>query len=281
MDALNGSATSTRRRPTWRKWASGVFFVVLVLATAELYALLRTADYINDPEDVGDFLTSYPGMGMLLCLIIGLTGRTIVRFLAGALRVLPFPGPAYFLATREAMFNIRVTRSLVTSISLAAVAVGSITTWIDKLFSLLGDVEESSVSAPPEQVILLLWGGVLAGCVAAASLSFSTLEQRRRDVSLLLASGYTSAGVYAKTLWECALYLTMTLVISYGAILINEVGMVWALRGGAVPDIEFSWPGWQGPIVAVLGIALSSVVLLAITANALYRSNRVSTGSKA
>lgn len=278
IDGLSGNNAQSRgARPGWKIFISALLGVFLIAGAGVLYRLIAEADRITDPTAIGDFLTSYPGMGMLLCVVLGFIAPIIVRALTTIFRHLPLPSVSYFLASREASYNIRVSGSLVTTISLAAVAVGVIMAWIDKLYSVLAGDPNSSVSAPPEQVILLLWGGVITGCVAAASLSFSTLQERRNDVALLLASGYTSGGVYRKCFWECLLYFAMTIIISYGVILINEFAMVSALQSGAVPRAEFSWPGWQGPAVASLGVFISSIILLLITWSSLRKSNQLTT----
>ena len=131
-----------------------------------LYLVIGHADRISDPEQLNEVLTSYPGMGLLNCLLFAVVSRPLVRALTAVLRGIPLGTPG-FLATREASARPALTRALVVPITLAAAAVGVMSSWIHELTWVMDTLapESGSVSAPPRQLFLLLGGPVVVVCV--------------------------------------------------------------------------------------------------------------------
>ena len=148
------------------KITTAIAAIVLVAGTVTLYLVIGHADRISDPEQLNEVLTSYPGMGLLNCLLFAVVSRPLVRALTAVLRGIPLGTPG-FLATREASARPALTRALVVPITLAAAAVGVMSSWIHELTWVMDTLapESGSVSAPPRQLFLLLGGPVVVVCV--------------------------------------------------------------------------------------------------------------------
>ncbi|MDO4686090.1 MAG: FtsX-like permease family protein [Corynebacterium sp.] len=249
--------------------------VLLVFGVGAIYRAIGTAELITDPSRVGNFLTSYPGMGLLLCLVFALVGGPIVRFFVHIVKSMPVGRIPVFLATREAAARPRLTQAIVIPMSLAAAAVGIMVEWVDKLTAIMAAETGSTnaVSAPPEQVALLLGGPVIAACVAAAAIVFATASNRQEDNALLLVSGTTPGVVYAKALLEAIVYGVVACACAYLIVVVNEIAMVAALNAGPIPSATFSMPGWSGAAVVGFGIALTILMLLVITSTGLRKQS--------
>ncbi|AEG82172.1 FtsX-like permease family protein [Corynebacterium ulcerans] len=250
---------------------------LLILGVLSLYVTLSRAPEPDSAQSVGNFLTSYPGMGLLLCFVFAMLGGAVIPPVVSLLRLIPMNSNAWFLATREASARPRLTRSLVMPVSLAAAAVGVMTMWVGKLTAVFtqGYGAGDSVSAPPEQMALLLGGPIVVACVSAAAVVFATYNQRSEDNALLLVSGATPPMMYSKAITESVVYGITALVCACIIVAVNEVAMVFALKSGPVPVASFTAPGWQPVAVIVLGIVLVLIMLLVIAARG-ARKNSVS-----
>lgn len=157
--------------------------------------------------------------------------------------------------------------------SLAAAAVGVMIGWVGKVKDVLMAESGSanSVSAPHEQMILLLGGPVIVACVAAAAIVFATAPNRQEDNALLMASGATHVTVYIKAIIEALVYGVVALACAYLIVIVNEIAMVTALSKGPIPSASLSWPGWASAGVVVFGIVLTAIMLLVITMSGLRK----------
>ncbi|MBZ8176578.1 ABC transporter permease [Corynebacterium sp. 3HC-13] len=240
--------------------------VALVAGVIAIYLAIGHGKLITDQHKIGDFLTTYPGMGILLCLTFAVIGSPLIRVLAKLTTYLPGNVP-HFLASREVIARPSLTTSLVLPISLAAAAVGVMTTWVEKLKDILYTAAGSSdsVSAPPEQMALLLAGPVIAACVSASSIVFATASHRQEDNALLVVSGSTPSAAYIKAVVEVLIYTVISLVCAYVIIVFNEGAMVLALSAGPIPSAPFTLPGLAGVGVVALGMGLTLVMLMVVT----------------
>lgn len=242
--------------------------IALLAGVGAIYVAIGSGPPIVDPQAMGDFLTVYPGMGLLLCLVFVVLGGSIVGVLIRILTLMP-GGIAQFLASREASARPRLTQALIIPISLAAAAVGVMVSWVEKLEDILSieSGQENTVSAPPGQMALLLGGPVIVACIAAAAIVFATVQNRQEDNALLLISGSTPATVYAKAIIEAAIYAVVSLVCAYLIIGVNEIAIVTALSSGPIPTAELAFPGWTSAGVVMFGVFLTLIMLLVITAS--------------
>lgn len=256
--------------------ARGTMFAVgfgLLVGVGAIYGAIGHGDAVTDPRALGDLLTTYPGMGLLLCLIFAIIGKPFIRFISYLTAVFSRGRVSSWLATSEVTARPRLTHALTLPISLAAAAVGIIMGWIDKLRSVLEPATNSanSVSAPPEQLAILLGGPVLIACVAASSIVFATARNRQQDNSLILITGATPSAIYSKVVVEALFYTVITLVCAYIIVFINDLAMVTALSSGPIPSVTFAPPSWTSASIAVFGGLLTLVMLLFITSSGMQK----------
>ena len=239
-----------------------------------LYLVIAHAHPVTDPDDLAGILSSYAGMGLLVCLVFAILSGPIIRGLVRLIRALPFAGTAGFLASREASARPRLTQALVVPITLAAAAVGIMAAWINELTTVMAAQagSEEKVNAPPRQMALLLGGPVIVACVCASAIVFATASHRRADNALLLVSGVTPGVIRAKALVEAGIHAVICLVCAYGIVVVNDVSMAKALSTGPVPSVPILAPGWQAAGVVAVGIALTLLLLLAVTADGMRRN---------
>ncbi|WCC80508.1 ABC transporter permease [Cutibacterium equinum] len=249
------------------KIVTAVTAIVLVAGTVTLYLVIGNADRISDPKQLGDILSSYPGMGLLGCLVFAVISGPLVRALTAVLRAIPL-GTSGFLSTREASARPALTRALVVPITLAAAAVGIMSSWIHELTWVTTTLApgSGSVSAQPRQLFLLLGGPVIVACVCAAAIVFATATHRRRDNALLTVSGATTRDVIVKVVLEAAEYAVICLLCSYTIVMVNDVAMATALSAGPVGSVPVLTPGWSSAAVVAFGVILTVTMLLIITA---------------
>lgn len=267
VEGVQSSTTFEAKSPTMiMRIVTIIIGIALLIGVIAIYGAIGQGDKITDSRALGDFLTTYPGMGLLLCLIFAVVGSPIIKLLVNAIKIIPDGSMPKFLASREAAARPRLTQALIMPITLSAAAVGVMMAWVDKLSDVL--IAESgssdSVSAPPEQMALLLGGPVIVACMSAAAIVFATAVNRQEDNALLLVSGSTSKTVYAKAVAEALIYAAVSLVCAYLIVIVNEVGMVAALSSGPIPSVNFALPGWSGAGVVLFGIALTLIMLLII-----------------
>lgn len=245
------------------KIALGVSLLTGIIA---IYCAIGNRTQLTDPRELGDFITIYPGMGILLCFTFAFLGPYLIQALIAIVRLLP-GNVSFFLAAREASARPALTKALIMPITLAAAAVGVMTSWVSKLKSILEATSgsSSSVSAPPEQMALLLSGPIIVACVAAASIVFATASSREQDNALLIVSGSTQSVAYAKSIFETTIYAFVSLICSYSIVMTNELAMVAALSAGPIPSAQISMPGWSTAGVVVFGMALTLLMLLTVT----------------
>ncbi|CAB0491673.1 ABC transporter permease [Corynebacterium diphtheriae] len=241
----------------------GVAFLVGIIA---IYSAIGNRTELTDPQEIGDFVTIYPGMGILLCLVFAFLGPFLIRALVALIQLCPGK-VSFFLAAREASARPALTKALVMPISLAASAVGVMTSWVSKLKDILETVSEasSSVSAPPEQMALLLAGPIIAACVSASSIVFATASNREQDNALLIVSGSTRSAAYTKALFETVVYAFISLFCAYFIIIANELAMVAAFSSGPIPSAQVSLPSWAATGVVTFGMSLTLLMLLTVT----------------
>ena len=215
---------------------------------------------------------------MLLCLVFALFGGPAVRLVVWLGSRTLGRGLTPFLATREASARPRLTRALIMPLSLAAASTGVMMTWVDKLRTVLTAETGSTdgVSAPPEQIALLLGGPIIVACVASGAIVFATATNRQQDNALLLVAGATSRLIYRKALGEALFYAVISLVCAYAIICLNEVAMVQALSAGPIPNVGLAAPSWHAGAVIAFGVALALIMLLVITVTGL-RKHPIST----
>lgn len=277
VEGVQSSTTFEAKSPTMiMRIVTIIIGIALLIGVIAIYGAIGQGDKITDSRALGDFLTTYPGMGLLLCLIFAVVGSPIIKLLVNAIKIIPDGSMPKFLASREAAARPRLTQALIMPITLSAAAVGVMMAWVDKLSDVL--VAESgssdSVSAPPEQpeqMALLLGGPVIVAYMSAAAIVFATAVNRQEDNDLLLVSGSTSKTVYTKAVAEALIYAAVSLVCAYLIVIVNEVGMVAALSSGPIPSVNFALPGWSGAGVVLFGIALTLIMLLIIISTGLKK----------
>lgn len=240
--------------------------VALLIGAVAIYAAIGRRPPIENPRDVGDFVTVYPGMGLLLCLVFAFLGPYVIRLLTVILRGVPGRLP-YFLAVREACARPALTKALVLPISLAAAAVGIMSSWISKLKDILqvASGSSSSVSAPPEQMALLLAGPIIVACVAASSIVFATAVSRVQDNALLFVSGSSQNFAFAKGTVEAVVYSVVSLISAYIIVIVNEIAMTRVFASGPIPYVRASPPGIAAAGVVLFGGVLTLSMLLTVT----------------
>lgn len=240
--------------------------VALLIGIIAIYSAIGNRPQITNPRELGDFITVYPGMGILLCLAFVFLGPYLIRTLIALARLLPGE-VSYFLAAREASARPALTKALIMPITLVAAAVGVMASWVSKLKDVLETVNgsSSSVSAPPEQMALLLSGPIIAACVAAASIVFATASNREQDNALLIVSGSTQSAAYLKSIVETIVYAFVSLSCSYFIVMANELAMVAAFSSGPIPSAQISMPGWSATGVIAFGMTLTLLMLLTVT----------------
>lgn len=265
-DQLSKQPTSL----TWRI-TRAVLSIALIAGTMALYIVISHERLLVSRRAVGDFMTVYAGMGMLVCLVIACCANPLIR---GILALIgwgaePFDTP-WFLAVREASAHLDITYGLVMPIGVAGGAVGVMMAWIGKLGAVLSGSGES-VSAPPEQMALLFGGAVIIGCVAASSVVFATMRSRGRDAAVLIAGGGTTGMIRIKAACETIIYLTLSLIIAYTIVWINELAMDHALTSGPVPSVPFTLPGWQAAGIVLFGMLIVTAMISAVTERITHR----------
>ncbi|KJY54270.1 ABC transporter inner membrane protein [Bifidobacterium coryneforme] len=272
LEAVRGDGQTSRSGFSLRKRIlRAVLSVAIIAGTAALYIAIGHAQPLISKRAVGDFMTVYAGMGMLMCLAVACCATPLIRGLLaliglGSDRL----GTPWFLAVREASSHPDLTRGLIMPIGLAGGAVGVMMAWIDKLSSVLSGSGET-VSAPPKQMAVLFGGAVIVGCVAASSVVFATMRSRGRDAAVLIAGGGTSGLVWMKVACETVIYLALSLVVAYAIVWINELAMDHAFTSGPLPSAPFTMPGWQAAGIVVFGMLFVVVMLAAITAGITHR----------
>lgn len=261
-------------RSTAARVITAIVAVLLIAGTVTLYLVIAHAHPVTDPDDLAGILSSYAGMGLLVCLIFAILSGPIIRGLVRLVRALPFAGTAGFLASREASARPRLTQALVVPITLAAAAVGIMAAWINELTTVMAAQagSEEKVNAPPRQMALLLGGPVIVACVCASAIVFATASHRRANNALLLVSGVTPGVIRARALVEAGIHAVICLVCAYGIVVVNDVSMAKALSAGPVPSVPILAPGWQAAGVVAGGIALTLLLLLAVTADGMRRN---------
>lgn len=279
VESVKSANTFEQNRPSVvRRIVSITLGVGAVIGVAAIYVAISNADPVTEPRKIGEFLTTYSGMGMLLCLVFALFGGPAVRLVVWLGSRTLGRGLTPFLATREASARPRLTRALIMPLSLAAASTGVMTTWVDKLRTVLTAETGSTdgVSAPPEQIALLLGGPIIVACVASGAIVFATATNRQQDNALLLVAGATSRLIYRKALGEALFYAVISLVCAYAIICLNEVAMVQALSAGPIPNVGLAAPSWHAGAVIAFGVALTLIMLLVITVTGL-RKHPIST----
>ncbi|EGY77292.1 FtsX-like permease family protein [Cutibacterium avidum] len=244
-----------------------VVTVLLIAGTVTLYLTIGHVSPVTDADDLVGVLSAYPGMGLLVCLVFAMICGPVVRGLVALIRAIGLGGTPGFLASREAAARPRLTQALVMPISLAAAAIGMMTSWIHLVTTVMAARApgSGSVSAPPRQMALLLGGPVIVACVCASAIVLATSSHRREDNALLLVSGSTPGLVRAKTVLEALVYAAVCLVCSYTIVTVNDLAMVAALSAGPVPDVRATPPGWSACAVVGFGFTLTLILLLVVT----------------
>ncbi|ADK29267.1 FtsX-like permease family protein [Corynebacterium pseudotuberculosis] len=264
--AQSSSAFWDKSPSTFIRLCKAIVGIGLLLGVIAIYWAIGKLEHITEPQKVGDFLTTYPGMGILLCITFVFMGTPLIHIFIKLIAHLPGRIP-HFLASREATARPSLTRALVVPISLAAAAVGIMTSWVSKIKDVLQITSgsSSSVSAPPEQMALLLAGPIVAACVAASSIIFATATSRWEDNALLVVSGSTPGAAYVKAIAEALIYASVSLACAYILIIVNEFAMVAALSAGPIPSAPLSIPGLSAAGVVVFGTVLILFMLLVVT----------------
>ncbi|MGK2310318.1 FtsX-like permease family protein [Cutibacterium sp. V970] len=254
------------------KIATAMAALTLTAGAVTLYIVIGRTDRVTNPEQVAELLTSYPGMGLLDCLIFAVVAGPVTRFLTVTMKAVPAGIPG-FLASREAAARPALTRALIVPITLAAAAVGVMSSWI-KVVATVMDTSApgtDSVSAPPRLMALLFGGPLIVACVCAASIVFATASHRRRDNALLAVSGATTRDIRTKIFVETAIYAVICLVCSYAIVITNEIAMATALSAGPAGSVPIQAPDWKAAAVVAFGISLTLVMLLMITTSGMRR----------
>ena len=160
-------ASTPPQRSTGARIVTAIVAVLLIAGTVTLYLVIAHAHVVTDPDDMAGVLSSYAGMGLLICLVFAILSGPIIRGLVRLIKTLPFAGTAGFLASREANARPQLTQALVVPITLAAAAVGIMAAWINELTTVMAAQagSEEKVNAPPRQMALLLGGPVIVACV--------------------------------------------------------------------------------------------------------------------
>ncbi|MCI1673509.1 MAG: FtsX-like permease family protein [Bifidobacterium tibiigranuli] len=154
-----GEGSGSRTRTLVRRIIRIVWIVALLDGIATLYWAISRVPPLSPGEATANFLTTYVGMGMLLCFALSQCAIPLVRGLLGILGIgARRANTSWFLAVNEASANIALTRSLVVPIALAGAAAGVVMTWLGKLVVVLGG-SGGHVSAPLAQLLLLFGGG--------------------------------------------------------------------------------------------------------------------------
>lgn len=267
-------ASTPPQRSTGARIVTAIVAVLLIAGTVTLYLVIAHAHVVTDPDDMAGVLSSYAGMGLLICLVFAILSGPIIRGLVQLIKTLPFAGTAGFLASREANARPQLTQALVVPITLAAAAVGIMAVWINELTTVMAAQagSQEKVTAPPRPMALLLGGPVIVACVCASAIVFATASHRRADNALLLVSGATPRAIRAKAVVEAGIHAVVCLVCAYGIVVVNDVSMAKALSAGPIPSAPVLVPGWQAAGVVALGITLTLVLLLGVTAEGMHRN---------
>lgn len=267
-------ASTPPQRSTGARIVTAIVAVLLIAGTVTLYLVIAHAHVVTDPDDMAGILSSYAGMGLLVCLVFAILSGPIIRSLVRLIKTLPFAGTAGFLASREANARPQLTQALVVPITLAAAAVGIMAAWINELTTVMAAQagSQEKVTAPPRPMALLLGGPVIVACVCASAIVFATASHRRADNALLLVSGATPGAIRAKAVVEAGIHAGVCLVCAYGIVVVNDVSMAKALSAGPIPSVPVLAPGWQAAGVVALGITLTLALLLGVTAEGMHRN---------
>lgn len=272
LEAVRGGGQTSRSGFSLpRRIARTVLSAAIIAGTAALYMAIGHERPLASKRAVGDFMTVYAGMGMLVCLVVACCANPLIRGLLaliglGSDRL----GTPWFLAVREASSHPDLTRGLIMPIGLAGGAVGVMMAWIGKLGSVLSGSGET-VSAPPGQMALLFGGAVVVGCVAASSVVFATMRSRERDAAILIAGGGTNGLVWMKAACETVIYLALSLVVAYTIVWANELAMDHAFTSGPIPSAPFTLPGWHAAGIVVFGMLVVAMMLAVTTAGITHR----------
>lgn len=157
VTAVRPSET-TQSSPRHSRVLFVVVTVLLIAGTVTLYFTIGHVSPVTDADDLVGVLSAYPGMGLLVCLFFAMICGPVVRGLVALIRAIGLGGTPGFLASREAAARPRLTQALVMPISLAAAAIGMMTSWIHLVTTVMAARApgSGSVSAPPRQMALLL-----------------------------------------------------------------------------------------------------------------------------
>lgn len=74
-----------------------------------------------------------------------------------------------------------------------------------------------------------------------------------------------------KAACETIIYLTLSLIIAYTIVWINELAMDHALTSGPVPSVPFTLPGWQAAGIVLFGMLIVTAMISAVTERITHR----------
>ncbi|VTR75923.1 hypothetical protein [Cellulomonas hominis] len=275
LDGLDHTRVTAARRGGGTRTAVRAVLVVLVSAgTVALYWAISTVRALATDE-LGDFLTVYPGMGLLVLMVTALSGGWCISVMS---RVAAWSTPlgraplAGYLATRAASGRLDHTRGLVVPVALSTAVTGIVLAWTGKLATILGGGDGSgAVRAPGDQLVLLIGGAVAIAIIASSSVSYASVDVRVKDVALMSAMGTRPAVLYGQAVAEAALYAVMAASLAYAAIGLNEWAMSTALAHGPVPTAPLEPLPREPLLLVAVAFVLNATNLLSLTGHAVSR----------
>lgn len=275
LDGLTPARSATAARAGRTRVAARV---VLVAAGAAVVAALDAAISRvgpRRPDELGDFLTIYPGMGLLLLAVVAVAGGWFTSAFAWvAVRLTPAgraPLPVY-LATRQAASRLDHTRGLVMPVALCAAVTGIVLAWIRQLTAALRDAgAPDAVQAPGDQLALLVGGAVVIALVTSSSVSYASLDVRTRDAALLAAMGARPGTLYRQAVAEALVHAAMAAALAYGVIGLHDRTLSAALAHGPVPTASPGALPWEPLVLVAASFVLNTATLLGLTAHAVGR----------
>ncbi|MBU4213728.1 MAG: hypothetical protein KJ792_03630 [Actinobacteria bacterium] len=269
LDGLDDARVTTGGRGGGARTVVRIVFAVLLgVGTAALYWAISKVP-ARTTDELGDFLTVYPGMGLLVLAMLSITGLWSVPLLSRACVWLTPEGHSplsSYLATRQVSSRLDHTRGLVMPVALSAAVVGVVLAWTDKLGEILrGAGAGESVRAPGDQLALLIGGAVVIALIASSSVSYASMDVRVRDAALLAAMGARPATLYRQAVTEALVYAAMAASLAYAAIAVNEWAMSTALAHGPAPAASLDALPWEPLVLIAVAFALNVANLLALT----------------
>lgn len=271
LSALQGVQEPSGRRQQWATLLRGMAVVLLCVGVGALYWAISRVP-VRTEDELGDFLTVYPGMGMLLLVVIALAAGPLVTGLTRTVaRLVPVRDATLggYLASRQAASRVDHTRGLVMPVALATAVIGVVLSWTVTLGRTLQQSGGGEVRAPAAQLALLLGGPVAIAVFSSVSVSYATLDTRIRDAALLTAMGTRPVTLYRQVVAEAWLYSLMSAIIGYGVIVVNDRVIHVALAHGPVPDIATGTIPWEPLLATACAFVLHCVILLSISGYAI------------